>query len=100
MQSSSDGDNHGKISPVGRVEVEEKVVGMIEIGVAAGPGVVVDAAEAGQEQKRGAIVGGRVVYFFSALFGIEGYGCEPFRDALAQIFLKKGLSLDPVRIAA
>ena len=99
MKGSSDRDRHGEIGAFGRIKVEEEVVGMLKIGKATGPRVVVDAAKAGQKEKGSAIVGGRVVNFFSALFGIEGHGCEPFRDALAQVFLKESLALDSVRIA-
>src|SRR6266487_1227945 len=100
MQSSGNRDDHGEIRAFGRVEVEEKVVGMLKIGIAAGPGIVVDAAEAGQEQKGSAVIGSRVVNFFSPFFGIKRHGCEPLRYAFAQIFLKESLSLDSVRIAA
>src|SRR6266850_961689 len=99
MERSSDCDYNGEIGALGRIEVEEEIVRMLKIGKAAGPRIVVDATEAGQKQQGSAILGGRVVNFFSALFGIEGHGCEPFRDALAQVFLKKSLALDSVRIA-
>src|SRR2546429_4326115 len=99
MESSSDRDYDGEIRALGRIEVEEEVVRMLQIGKATGPGIVVDATEAGQKQQGSAIVGGRVVNFFSTLFGIEGHGCEPFRDPLAQVFLKERLALDSVRIA-
>src|SRR5882762_5700477 len=100
MQSSSDRDDYGEIGALGRVEVEEEVVRMLKIGIAAGPRIVVDATEAGQKQKGSAVAGGRVVYFFSAFFGIEGDGFKPVRYAFAQIFLKESLALDSVRIAA
>src|SRR5207302_8152791 len=100
MKRSSDRDYDGESGALGRIEVEEEVVRMLKIGKATGPGIVVEATEAGQKEKGRAIVGGRIVYFFSALFGIEGHGCEPFRDALAQVFLKEGLALYAVRIAA
>src|SRR5437879_9135776 len=99
MERSGDCDHNGKIGALGRIEVEEEVVRMLKIGNATGPRIVVDATEPGQKQQGSAIVGGRVVNFFSALFGIERHGCEPFRDALAQVFLKESLALDSVRIA-
>src|SRR5712692_9307705 len=100
MQSSGNRDDHGEIGALGRVKVEEEVVGMLKIGIAAGPGIVVDATEAGQKQKGSAVIGGCVVNFFSSFFGIKRHGCEPLRYAFAQIFLKESLSLDSVRIAA
>src|SRR5260370_39503025 len=100
MQSSGNRDDHGEIGALGRVKVEEEVVGMLKIGIAAGPGIVVDATEAGQKQKGSAVIGGCVVNFFSSFFGIKRHGCEPLRYAFAQIFLKESLCLDSVRIAA
>src|ERR1700674_2064170 len=100
MQSSSDRDDYGEIGALGRIEVEKDIVRMLKIGIAAGPRVVVDAAEGGQKQKGSAVVGCRVVYFFSAFFGIEGHGCEPLRYPLAQGLLKESLALDSVWIAA
>ena len=73
---------------------------MIEVIEAAGPRIVVDAAESGQKQKRGAIVRRRVVNLFAALLGFDRHSFKPFRHAFAQIFLKKRLSLDTVGIAA
>src|SRR6266571_1130270 len=100
MQSSSDRNDHGEIGTLGRVKVKEEVVGVLKIGIAAGPGIVVDATEAGQKQKGSAVIGGRVVYFFPSFFGVKRHSCEPLRYALAQIFLKESLSLDSIRIAA
>src|SRR5712691_7890082 len=100
MQSSGNRDDHGEIGALGRVEVEETVVGMLKIGIAAGPGIVVDATEAGQKQKGSAVIGGCVVNFFSSFFGIKRHGCEPLRYAFAQIFLKESLYFDSDRIAA
>src|SRR5947208_6422446 len=62
---------------------------MIEVIEAAGPRIVVDAAESGQKQKRGAIVRRRVVNLFAALLGFDRHSFKPFRHAFAQIFLKK-----------
>src|SRR5258708_37608078 len=100
MQSSGNRDDHGEIGALGRVKVEEEVVGMLKIGIAAGPGIVVDATEAGQKQKGSAVAGGRVMYFFSAVFGIEGGGFKPLRYAFAQIFLKESPALDSSRLSA
>src|SRR5260370_32301181 len=65
---------------------------MIEIGNAVGPRVVIDAAEAGQEEKGRAVAGGRIVNWFPFFFGIDRHGCEPLRPAFAQIFFKKNLA--------
>src|SRR5260370_37563326 len=100
MESAGNRDDHRELRAFGRVEVEEKVVGMLKIGIAAGPGIVVDATEAGQKQKGSAVIGGCVVNFFPSFFGIERHGLKPLWYAFAQIFLKESLSLDYVRIAA
>src|SRR5437879_9824664 len=100
MENSSDRDYNGEIGALRRIEVEEEIVRMLKIGIAAGPRVVVDATEAGQKQQGGPIVGGGVVYFFSAFFGIEGHGCKPFWYPLAQVLLKESMALDSVWVGA
>ncbi len=50
MKSLSDSHGHGEIGALGRVEVEEEVVGMLKIGMAAGPRIMVDATEGRQKQ--------------------------------------------------
>ena len=60
---------------------------------------MVDAAQAGQEEQGGAIVGSGVVNFLAAFFGIDRNGLEPFRQAFAHVFLKKSLALNSVGIA-
>src|SRR5260370_24159848 len=98
MKRFGDSDDDGEFRAIGRVEVEEEVIGMIEIGEVVGPRVVVDAAEAGQKEKGSAVVGGSIVNWFPFFFGIDRHGCEPLRHAFSQIFLKKSLALDSVGI--
>src|SRR6266550_2115899 len=100
MENSGDRDYNGEIGALRRIEIEEEIVRMLKIGIAAGPRVVVDATEAGQKQQGGPIVGGRVVYFFSAFFGIDEHGCKPLWYPLAQVLLKESLALDSVWAAA
>ena len=38
--------------------------------------------------------------FFASSFGVNGYGLEPLGQSFADIFLKKGLALDSIGIAA
>src|SRR5436853_6449061 len=100
MENSSDRDYNGEIGALRRIEVEEEIDRMLKIGIAAGPRVVVDATEAGQKQQGGPIVGGGVVYFFSALFGIEGPRSKPFWYPLAQVRFRQSLAPDSVSVAA
>src|SRR5438445_1655717 len=101
MKRSSDRDGNGEMGALGRIKIEKEIIGMVEIGVAAGPGIVVDATEAGEEEEGSAIVGCGVVDFFAqASFRIDRNCFEPLRNTLAQIFLKEGLALDSVGIAA
>src|SRR5258705_5260561 len=50
IKSSSDRDGNGEIGALGRIKIEKEIIGMVEIGVAAGPGIVVDANQAGVEE--------------------------------------------------
>src|SRR5260221_5146230 len=72
---------------------------MIDVVIPIGPWVVIDATQARQEKQRRAIVGGRVLDYFTAMFGIHRNRLEPVRHSLAQIFLKESLALDSVWIA-
>src|SRR5216684_3372764 len=98
MQRSGNGDDHGEIRALGRIEVEEEVIWMIEISNAVGPWIVIDAAEAGQKEKGSAVVGGSVADGLPFSFRINLHGCEPLRHAFPQIFLKESLALDSVRV--
>ena len=100
MKSSSDGDGDGEIGALRRIEIVKEIIGVIEIGVTAGPRIVVDAAEAGQEEKGSAIVRSGIVNFLASSLRIDGHGFEPIRNTFAHIFLKKGLALDSVGVAA
>ena len=102
VESFRDGDNHGEIGAVGRVEVEKEIVGMIDVGGAAAPGIVIDAAEAGEIQKRGAVAGYGVVNFFAVALGVDRNGVEPVGEAVdfTEVFLKEGLPFDAVGIPA
>jgi len=77
VESFSDLDDDGEVRAVGGVEVEKEIVGMIDVAVAAAPGIVVDAAEAGEVEKRGAIIGDGVMDYFTAMFRVDGNGSEP-----------------------
>ena len=100
QKRAGDGDADGEFGAIGRIEIEEEIVGMLEIGVAAGPGIVVDAAEAGEEEKSREVVGGGVVNVLAFFFGGDGNRFEPVRDSFAHIFLEEGLTFDAVGIAA
>src|SRR6267143_5663335 len=100
MKRSSDSHDNGEFRAVRRIQVEEEVVRMVKVGIAVGPRVVIDAAEAGQEQQGSAVVGRRVVNYLTTMFGIHRNRLEPLRQTFAQIFLKKSLALDSVGIAA
>src|SRR5215472_8028422 len=45
MERSRNRNNHGEIRSIGRVQIEEKIVRMLEVIEPAGPRIVVDAAE-------------------------------------------------------
>src|SRR6267378_1400906 len=100
MKRSSDSHDNGEFRAVRGIQVEEEVVRMVKVRIAVGPRVVIDAAEAGQEQQGGAVVGRRVVNYLTTMFGIHRNRFEPVGHALAQIFLKESLAFDSVRIAA
>src|SRR5215469_7013058 len=99
LERSSDGYHHREFCTIGRIEIEEKVVGVVEIIQAARPRVLVDTAEPGKKEKGSTIRGGCIVNRFSFFFGFNRRGHKPVRHALAQVLLKKSLALDPVRIA-
>src|SRR6267143_7273972 len=98
MKRSSDSHDNGEFRAVRGIQVEEEVVRMVKVRIAVGPRVVIDAAEAGQEQQGGAVVGRRVVNYLTTMFGIHRNCFEPVGHALAQVFLKESLALDPVMI--
>src|SRR6476661_5368458 len=100
MERTSNRNRHGKICAFGRIEVEEKIIGMFDVIEAVGPGIVVDATQAGQEKQGGAVVGSGVLNFLAAPFGIDPNGLEPIRDAFMHVFLKKSLAFNSVRVAA
>ena len=83
MQRFGDGDDDVELGAIGGIEVEEKIVRMVEIGNRAGPGIVVDAAEAGEKQERSEVIGGGVVNFFAAFFRVDGNGLEPIGETFA-----------------
>src|SRR5260370_8686798 len=93
MKRFGDSDDDGEFRAIGRVEVEEEVIGMIEIGNAVGPRVVIDATEAGQKEKGSAVVGGSIVNWFPFFFGIDPHGWVPLGHAFSQVFLKKSLAV-------
>src|SRR5215471_14947445 len=100
MKGSRDRDDHGKVRAVRRVEIEKEIVRVFEVAEAAGPGIVIDAPKPRQEQKRRAVIRGRVVNLLSFFFGLERRGLEPIWQAFAQVLLKKGLPVDSIRIAS
>src|SRR5258707_11313201 len=51
VERFGDSDNDAELGAVGGIEVEEKIVRMVEIGNGAGPGIVVNAAEASEKQE-------------------------------------------------
>src|SRR5207245_6856950 len=61
---------------------------------------VVHSTEAGEEEEVSVIVSCGVVDFCAQSFRIDRNCFEPLRNTLAQIFLKEGLALDSVGIAA
>src|SRR4030095_17131972 len=73
---------------------------MIEVRVPAVPVIVIDAAETCEEQQGSPIVRSGVLNFLPFPFGFNRIGFEPFRKTFVQVFLKEGLALDAVRIAA
>src|SRR5882672_6684334 len=100
MKRSSDGDDDGKFRAIRWIQIEEDVVRMLEVVEAIGPRIVVDATEASQKQQGSAVAGGGIVNYLTAMFGIHRNRLEPVRHPLAQIFLKKSLALDSIRIAS
>src|SRR5260221_1400368 len=100
LKRLSDGHDQGNLRAIGRVKVEEEVIGVIEICNAVGPRVVVDATKPGQKEKGSAVIGRRVVNHLTAMFGIQRNRLEPIRYSLAQVFLKKSLALYSVGIAS
>src|SRR2546428_13230021 len=101
MKSASDRDGNGEIGALGRIKIKKEIIGMIEIGVAAGPGIVVDAIEAGEEEEGREIVGcGSGVFFALASFRIAWNGFDQLRRTLAQIFLIDVLCLVLVGLVA
>ena len=100
MESASDGHYNRKFRAVRGIQIEEEVVRMVKIGIAVGPGIVVDATEAGQKEKGGAIVRRGVVNLHAAMLGVHGNRLKPLRQTFPHVFLKKSLSLDSVRVAA
>src|SRR5713101_3794076 len=99
MKCSSDSHDNREFRAVRGIQIEEEVVGVVKVGIAVGPRIVIDAAEAGQEQQGSAVVGRRVVNYLTTMFGIHGNRFEPVWHALAQVFLKESLGFDSVRIA-
>src|SRR6266704_1725805 len=83
MKSSSDRDSNGEIGALGRIKIEKEIIGVVDIGVAAGPGIMVDATEAGQEEEGSAIVRSGVVDFFAQSFRVDRNCFEPLRNTLA-----------------
>src|SRR5260370_42032827 len=96
MQRPCNRDCNREFRALGRIEVEEKIVRMVQIFIAAGPRIVIDAAEAGQKQKRSAVISGGVVNLLPAFFGIDGHSLEPVRQAFTPVFLEESLPLDSV----
>ena len=100
VEGASDRQDARKIGAVGGIEVEEKIVGMLLIVAAAGPGIVVDAAQAGEVEKRGEVVGDDVLDVLAFTFRRDGHGFNPFGNALGHILLEKSLAFDAVGITA
>src|ERR1051325_2216670 len=73
---------------------------MVEIVVAAGPGIVINAAEAGEKEQRSAIVGGGVLNFLASAFRVDGHRFEPIRNPFMHILLEKCLASDAIGITA
>src|SRR6267378_4133753 len=84
----------------GHDDREFRTIRGIEIVITIGPRVVVDATQACQEKQGSAVVGGRVVNYLTAMFGIHRNGLEPLRQTFAHVFLKKSLALDSVGVAS
>src|SRR5580700_4238597 len=95
-----DRNHNGEFRAVRWIQIKEEIVGVFEIGGARGPGIVVDATEAGQKEKGSAVVGGGIMDFLPFALGIHGDSFKPFRQAFAYVFLKESLAFDSVRIAA
>ena len=100
VERASNREHAGKFSPFSRVEIEEEIVGMLLVIAAARPGIVVDAAEAGEIEERRKIISDYVLDIFSLSFRRYRNRFNPLGHALRHIFLEKGLTLDPVRITA
>jgi len=64
---------------------KKKIVRVVEIGNGAGPGIVVNAAEAGEKQERGEIVGCGVANFLAAFLRSRWETVfEPIGETFAQ----------------
>src|SRR5580692_4726964 len=95
-----DRNHNGKFRAIRWIQIKEEIVGVFEIGRARGPGIVIDATEAGQKEKGSAVVGSGIMDFLPFALGIHGDGFKPFRQAFAYVFLKESLAFDSVGIAA
>ncbi len=70
VEGASDGQDTRKFGAIGGIEIEEEIVGMLLIVAAAGPGIVVDAAQAREVEKRGEVVGDDVLDVLSPSEGM------------------------------
>src|SRR5262249_7122497 len=98
MQCSRNGNDHGKICAVGRIEVKEEIIRVLKVVEAACPRVMVDATKARQEEQGSAVARRCIVNLLAAFLGIERNGLEPLRQAFAQVLLKERLPIDSIGV--
>src|SRR5689334_19767840 len=71
---------------------------MLLVVAAAGPRIMVDAAEAREVKQRRQIVRNDVLNVLAFSFRWNGHRLDPLGHAFRHIFLKEGLPLDSVRV--
>ena len=78
VECASNRQDMRKFGAVGGIEIEKKIVRMLLVVATAGPGIVVDAAEAGEIEERGEIVGDDILDVLAFTFGWDRHGFDPF----------------------
>ena len=98
VESARDRNHHREFRPVRWIEVEEKIIRLIDRIGATRPGIVIDAAKPSQKEQGSKVVRRRVMDFLAFPFRIDGHRLKPVWQPFAHIFLKKRLALDSVGI--
>src|SRR5439155_2569275 len=99
VNGAGDRQDRVEIRSLARVQIEEKVIRVVDVVDAAGKRVMVDTAQIREIKQGWAIVSEKIADFLPLAFGSQTHGLHPFWHYFPGVLLEKGLAGDAVRVS-